>query len=93
MNHLFSHQVQQVLYFDDSSNLWWKVILHKEPWKKCVFLHSCGKYINTNEYGFMLDARGAMPNAPTTPSNVDIIILFREDSLIFNESRQLNLER
>jgi hypothetical protein len=41
----------------------------------------------------VLDARGAMPNAPTIPSNVDIIILFREDSLIFNESRQLNLER
>jgi hypothetical protein len=34
-----------------------------------------------------------MPNAPTTSSNVGVIFLSREKSLLFNESRQLNLER
>jgi hypothetical protein len=34
-----------------------------------------------------------MPNAPTTPSNVGAIFLFREETLLFNESRQLSLER
>jgi hypothetical protein len=34
-----------------------------------------------------------MPNAPTTPSNVDVIFLSREESLILNELRQFNLER
>jgi hypothetical protein len=33
-----------------------------------------------------------MPNAPTTPSNVGGLFS-REESLSFNESRQLNLER
>jgi len=41
----------------------------------------------------MLDARKAMPNAPTTSSNVGVIFLSREKSLLFNESRQLSLER
>ncbi len=59
----------------------------------CVFLHSCGEYINTNEYGIVLDTWGVMPNAPTTPSNVDVIFLSREESLILNELRQFNLER
>jgi hypothetical protein len=58
-----------------------------------VFLHSCGEYISRNEYGSVLDAQGAMPNAPTTPSNVDVILFSREESLIFNESRQLNFEK
>jgi hypothetical protein len=34
-----------------------------------------------------------MPNAPTTPSSVGAIFLFREESLLFNESRQLSLEK
>jgi hypothetical protein len=50
-----------------------------------VFLNSYGKYISTNENGSVLDARGAMPNAPTIPSNVDVILFFREESLLFNE--------
>jgi hypothetical protein len=55
---VFPSQVQQVFYFDDSSNPWWKVILHKEPWSRCMFLDTYGKYINTNEYGNVLDAKG-----------------------------------
>jgi hypothetical protein len=58
-----------------------------------VFLNTYGKYINTNEYGSLLDARRAMPNAPTTSSNVSAIFLFKEESLLFNESRQLSLEK
>jgi hypothetical protein len=34
-----------------------------------------------------------MPNAPTIPSNVGAILLSREESLLFYESRQFNLER
>jgi hypothetical protein len=34
-----------------------------------------------------------MPNAPTTPSNVGAILFSREESLLFNESKQLNFER
>jgi hypothetical protein len=45
-----------------------------------------GEYINTNEYGSVLDARRAMLNAPTTLNNVDAIFLFREESLLLNES-------
>jgi hypothetical protein len=41
----------------------------------------------------MLDAQGRMPNAPTIPTNVGVILLSREKSLIFNESKQLNLEK
>jgi hypothetical protein len=33
------------------------------------------------------------PNAPTTLSNVGVILLSREESLLFNESKQLNFER
>jgi hypothetical protein len=52
-----------------------------------VFLDNYGEYINTNEHGSVLDARGAMPNAPTNPCNVDVIILSSEESLLLNESR------
>jgi hypothetical protein len=90
---VFPSQVQQVFYSDDSFNPWWKFTLHKEPWSKCVFLNTYGEYINTNEYGSVLDAQGAMPNAPTTPSNVDAILLSKEESLLFDESKQLSLER
>jgi hypothetical protein len=90
---VFSSQVQQVFYSNDSSNPWWKVILHKESWSKCVFLNIYGEYISTNENGSVLDAQGAMPNAPTTPSNVGAIFLFGEKLLLLNESSQLNLER
>jgi len=58
-----------------------------------MFLNTYGEYINTNEYGNVLDARRAMPNAPTTPSNVGAIFLFREESLLLNESKQHNLEK
>jgi hypothetical protein len=34
-----------------------------------------------------------MPNAPTTLSNVGAILLSTKESLLFNESKQLNLER
>ncbi len=59
---VFLSQVQQVFYFDDSSKPWWKVILHKETWSKHMFLNTYGEYINTNEYGHVLDAQGDMPN-------------------------------
>jgi hypothetical protein len=71
---VFPSQVQQVFYSDDFFTPWWKVTLHKEPWSKCVFLNTYGEYINTNEYGSVLGAQGAMPNAPTTPSNVGVIL-------------------
>ncbi len=41
----------------------------------------------------VLNAQKAMPNAPTTPSNVGAILLSSEESLLFNESRQLSLEK
>ncbi len=90
---VFPSLVQQVIYSDIFYNPWWKVILYKEPQNKHMFLNTYGEYINTNEYGSMLDARKAMPNAPTTSSNVGVIFLSREKSLLFNESRQLSLER
>jgi len=34
-----------------------------------------------------------MPNAPTTPSTVGAILFSRGESLLFNESKQLNFER
>jgi hypothetical protein len=49
-----------------------------------VFLNTYGEYINTNEYGSVLDARGAMLNAPTIPSNVGAILLSKEESLLLN---------
>ncbi len=82
---VFPSQVQQVFYSYDSCNPWWNVILHKEPQSKCIFLNTYGEYISTNEYGNVLDARGAMPNAPTTPSNVGAILISREESLFLNE--------
>jgi len=90
---VFLSQVQQVFYFDDSSKPRWKVILHKKTWNKHMFLNTYGEYINTNEYGHVLDAQGDMPNAPTNPSNVGAIFLSREESLLFNESMQVSVER
>jgi hypothetical protein len=58
-----------------------------------MFLNTFGEYINTNEYGNVLDARRAMPNAPTTLSNVGAIFFFKEESLLLNESKQHNLEK
>ncbi len=58
-----------------------------------MFLDTYGEYISTNEYGNVLDARGAMPNAPTTPSNVGAILLSMEESLLLNESRQFQIEK
>jgi hypothetical protein len=34
-----------------------------------------------------------MSNAPTIPNNVGVILFSREESLLFNESKQLSLER
>jgi hypothetical protein len=68
-------------------------LLHKEPRNKRMFLNTYGEYINTNEYGSVLDGRRVMPNAPTTPNNVGAILLSKEELLLLNESRQLNLER
>jgi hypothetical protein len=90
---VFPSQVQQVFNSDDFSNPWWKVILHKEPQSKRVFLDINGEYISTYEYGSVLDARGAMQNSLTIPSNVGIILLFREESLLFNQLTQLSFER
>jgi hypothetical protein len=53
---VFPSHVQQVFYYDDYSNPWWKLILHKEPWNKRMFLDTDGEYISTNEYGSLLDA-------------------------------------
>jgi len=69
MNHFSSHHKSNkfsilMIY----SNPWWKVILHKEPRNKCVFLNTHGEYNSTSEYGSVLDAQGVMRNAPTTPS-------------------------
>jgi hypothetical protein len=75
---VFPSQVQQIFYFDDFSNPWWKFILHKKSRSKRVFLHTYGESISTNEYGSVRDAQGAMPNALTTLSNVDVIPLSRE---------------
>jgi hypothetical protein len=50
---VFPSQVQQVFYSDDSSNRWWKVILHKGPWSIRVFpdiVHAS----NTFSYSFVL---------------------------------------
>jgi len=58
-----------------------------------VFLDTYGEYINTNEYGSVLDAQGAMPNAPTIQNNVGAIFISTEESLLLNESNQLNFER
>jgi hypothetical protein len=58
-----------------------------------VFLDTYGEYSNTNEYGSVLDARRAIPNAPTASNNVGAILLSREESLLFNESKQLSLQR
>ncbi len=90
---VFLSQVQQVFYFDDSSKPRWKVILHKEPWSKHVFLNAYGEYISTNEYEHVLDAQGAMPNTPIAPINVGTILLFREESWLLNESLQLSVEK
>ncbi len=51
-------------------------------------LDTYGEYISTNEYGNVLDAQRAMPNAPTILNNVGAILLSKEESLLFNESRQ-----
>ncbi len=58
-----------------------------------MFLDTYGEYISTNEYGSVLDPWMAMPNAPTIPSKVGAIFLFKEDSLLLNELMQLSLER
>jgi hypothetical protein len=93
---IFPSQVQQVFHSNDSSNPWWKVILHKESCNKHVFLDAYGECISTNstnEYGSVLDAQGAMPNAPTTLSNVGAIFLSRKESLLLDESKQLSFEK
>ncbi len=67
--------------------------MHNEPRKKLVFLDTYGEYISTNRCGSVLDAQGAMPSAPTTPSNVGAILLSKEESLLLNESKQHSFPR
>jgi hypothetical protein len=55
------------------------------PSKNTLRNHEANETLNPNEYGSVLDARGAMPNAPTTPNNVGVILLSREESLLFNK--------
>jgi hypothetical protein len=42
---VFSSQVQHDFYFDDFSNPCGKVILHKEPQSKRMFLNTYAEYI------------------------------------------------
>ncbi len=58
-----------------------------------MFLDAYGEYISTIEYGSVLDAWRAMPNAPTIPNNVGAIFLSRDEPLLFNELMQLSLEK
>jgi hypothetical protein len=39
---VFPSQVQQAFYVDDQRNPWWKVVLHAEPWSRCVFFDTYG---------------------------------------------------
>ncbi len=58
-----------------------------------MFLDTYGEYISTNEYGSVLDAWGAMQNAPTTSNNVGKLLFSKEESLLLNELMQHNFEK
>jgi hypothetical protein len=51
-----------------------------------------GNTLAQKRYESVLDARGAMLNTPTIPSNVGAILLSWEESLLLNKSSQLNLK-
>jgi hypothetical protein len=40
----------------------------------------------------VLDAWNVVPDAPIVPNKMGAILISREKSLLFNESRQLNIE-
>jgi len=90
---VFPSQVQQVVYAHDRHTPWWKVVLHTKPWSRCVFFDTYGEYINTNEDGNTLDAPYTMLDGPTIPNKIGAIFLFRAESLLLNEARQLCVER
>jgi hypothetical protein len=56
--------------------------LHYVFYKLGSYDKQYGIKINTNEYVSVLDAQGAMPNAPTTPSNLGAILPFKEELTI-----------
>jgi hypothetical protein len=89
---VFPSQVQQVFYVDDRHTPWWKVVLHVEPRSRCLFFHTYGEYISTNEDGNALDAPYTMLDAPTMLNRIDVVLLSRVESLLFNEVRQLCVE-
>jgi hypothetical protein len=64
-----------------------------EPWSRRVFFDTYGKYISTNEDGNALDAPYIMLDAPTIPNMIGAVLLSRVESLLFNEARQLCVER
>jgi hypothetical protein len=90
---VFPSQAQQVFYADDRHNPWWKVILHAKPQSRRVFFDTYGEYISTNEDGNALDAPYTMLDAPTIPNKIGAVLLSRAESFLFNEARQLCVER
>jgi hypothetical protein len=90
---VFPSQVQQVFYADDQHTPWWKVVLHVEPRSRRVFFDTYGEYISTNEDGNALDAPYTMLYAPTIPNMIGVVLLSRAESLLFNEARQLCVEK
>jgi hypothetical protein len=64
-----------------------------EPWSRHVFLDTYGEYISTNEDGNALDAPYTMLDAPIIPNMIGAVLLSRAESFLFNEARQLCVER
>jgi hypothetical protein len=85
--------VQQVSYADDRHTPWWKVVLHVEPRSRRVFFDTYGEYISIIEDGNALDAPYTMLDVPTILNMIGAILLSRVESLLFNEARQLCVER
>ncbi len=82
---VFPSQVQQVFNVDDRYTPWWKVV-HVKPWSRHVFFDIYGVYISTNEDDNALDA-------PTIFNRIGAVLIFRVESLLLNEARQLCVER
>jgi hypothetical protein len=64
-----------------------------KPRSRRVSFDTYGEYVNTNEDGNALDAPYTMLDAPTIPNMIGVILLFRMESLLLNETRQLCVER
>jgi hypothetical protein len=58
-----------------------------------VFFYTYGEYKSTNEDGNALDAPYTMLDAPTIPNRIGVVLHSRVESLLFNEARQLCVER